>query len=66
MPKRPIQVVIKVGNSLAVVLPKNITKELGIGRGDVITFAVYGENSVVVRKLTSDEIKQLQPEHLKY
>jgi antitoxin component of MazEF toxin-antitoxin module len=54
--------IIKIGNSLAVVLPKNVAQELKFERGDLVTYAVYGENSIVIKKVTTEEIKQMKPE----
>lgn len=56
-----IQRVLKVGNSLAVILPVHVHRALGMKRGDNISFAVWQENEVVIRKLTDDDLQKLKP-----
>lgn len=48
--------IIKNGTSLAVVVPKNILTALRWERGDQIAFGVLDTNSIVIRKLTQEEI----------
>lgn len=61
-----IQRVIKVGTSLAVVLPVNVCRALCIQRGDRVAFGVFEDNTLVVRKLTEAEVRALRPQQFKY
>lgn len=56
----------KVGDSLAVTLPASVCRALNIQRGDVVTIGVFEENTVVVRRLTRDDLKNIQPEQIIY
>lgn len=61
-----VQRVQKVGNSLAVVIPAKVARALAIQRDDMVLVEVYGENSVVVRRLTAEQIILLQPVKLNF
>lgn len=58
--------VIKVGSSLGVVLPVAVCRTLGIARGDLVSFGVFEENTVVIRKVTPEQLKQLAPKTILY
>lgn len=53
--------VIKNGNSLAVVIPINILRELGIKRGDQIVFAIAEGDVICMRKITDAEKLKIKP-----
>jgi len=55
-----IQRVIKVGNSLAVILPKYLTSTLQIERGDVVILSCVEENEVRVRKIDEKTLRNLR------
>lgn len=48
--------VIKTGNSLGVVIPKELLTALNLLRGDQVLFGIYNQNSIVIRKLEADEL----------
>lgn len=64
MAKKAIQTVLKIGNSLGVILPVDVCRGLGIARGDQVSFAVFEENTVMVRKLTAEELQSLKPKYI--
>jgi antitoxin component of MazEF toxin-antitoxin module len=51
--------VIKTGTSLCVVIPKEILTALRIERGDQVAFGIHDENSLVIRKITQEEILRI-------
>lgn len=53
--------VIKVGSSLAVVIPAELSRALNIKRGDHIVYAVFSENQFCVRRLTDEELRAMKP-----
>lgn len=53
--------IIKNGTSLAVVIPKNILRDLNFQRGDVIVFAVAEGDVLCLRKVKEAELLQLKP-----
>ena len=53
--------VIRTGTSLCVVIPKEILQALKIQRGDQVAFGIYDFNSLIIRKITSEEITKLNP-----
>lgn len=55
-----ISKIIKTGNSLCVVIPKNILNALALQRGDQVVFGIYNENSLVIRKIESEELLALK------
>lgn len=59
MALRRFQRVIKVGDSLAVVLPTEVTRGLEIQRGMPIMLAVLAANIVQIKFLTDYEVQQL-------
>lgn len=58
--------VIKVGNSLAVVIPKEIASGLKIKRGDQVIFGVFNENEFCVRRITQKQLQDLKPNDISY
>lgn len=61
-----LQRVIKVGSSLAVTLPVEVCRALGIERGDAVTLGIFEENTVVIRRLTDADLKLLRPQQILY
>lgn len=61
-----VQRVIRVGTSLAVVLPADICRSLKIEKGDSISFGVFESDTVVVRKLSANDLRSLRPEIIFY
>lgn len=53
--------VIKVGDSLAVVIPRSVRDALFIQRGDQLAWCLYGDSEVFFRKLDAAELQQLKP-----
>lgn len=53
--------VIKVGDSLAVVIPRAVRDLLLIERGDQLAWFLFGEAGVYYKKLTVDELQQIKP-----
>ncbi len=51
---------IKNGTSLAIIIPKDILKAVGLQRGDLVVFKDYGVNQFSVRWLTGKEIKEIK------
>lgn len=49
--------IIRTGNSLCVVIPKNILKALKLERGDQVAFGIYNENTLTITKLNPADIK---------
>jgi len=58
--------VIRVGTSLAVVIPKKIRVPLKIERGDYLVAAVYQDGAFVLGKPNAEAIKNLKPPTLSY
>ena len=53
--------VIRVGSSLAVIIPVGVCRELNYQRGDQIAFCVYGNDVIAMWKLSDDDIRSLRP-----
>jgi antitoxin component of MazEF toxin-antitoxin module len=58
--------VIKVGDSLAVVIPVAILRGLKINRGDRVVFGVYDDNTFAVRRVPPQELRDLKPTEVKF
>lgn len=56
-----IRSVVKVGSSVAVVIPANIAAAFGLLPGDQIAFAVYDNGTFCGRKVTAAELLQIKP-----
>ena len=52
--------VVRVGNSLGVIIPKNILVGINFKRGDTIMFSEYAPGQVMLRCLTDIEIRNLK------
>ena len=52
--------VIRTGTSLCVVIPKEILQALKIQRGDQVCFGIYDNNSLVIRKILSEEVQGIK------
>ena len=53
--------VIKVGSSLAVVVPAQLARAMNLERGDQIVYAIFSKNQFVVRRLTDEELRAMKP-----
>ncbi len=53
--------VIKVGSSLAVVVPAQLARAMNLERGDQIVYAIFSANQFVVRRLTDEELRAMKP-----
>lgn len=53
--------VIKVGNSHAVVIPRDILVALNIQRGDQVSFGVYSDDVICIRKISQRDLLNLRP-----
>lgn len=56
--------VIRVGSSLALVIPVQILRGLKIARGDKVVFGVYDENTIAIRRITTEELQKFKPQEL--
>lgn len=54
--------VIKVGTSLGIIIPKSLLTDLNILRGDHVVFGLFSEGQFFVRKLSTNELRQLRPQ----
>ena len=52
--------VLKIGNSLGIVIPLDVLKAVGLRRGDLVMFKDFGVNEFSVRWLTPVEIKEIK------
>lgn len=52
--------VLKVGNSLGVIVPIEILRGLGIQRGDDVVFGVASGDVICIRKITDAEKLQIK------
>lgn len=48
---------IKVGDSLGIIIPKNILDALKWERGDQIVFGVYDETNIIIKRVTDTDLK---------
>lgn len=53
--------VTKTGNSLTVVIPRNICNALSIQRGDQVSFGVYSDDVICIRKISQRDLLTLKP-----
>lgn len=51
--------IIRNGTSLSVVIPKEILQALKIQRGDQVAFSILNERSIVISKISSEEIRRI-------
>lgn len=51
----------RVGTSLAVVIPVNILRALKIERGDQMAFGVYVEDVICIRKIQQEDLLKIKP-----
>lgn len=56
--------IIKNGTSLAVVIPKEILTALNLQRGDQVSFFVYDLDTIVVRRVTQQDLLNLKPKNI--
>ena len=53
--------IIRIGNSLAVVIPVGLLRQLDIVKGDVVIMGVLGDRQIGIRVLLDSEVKQYTP-----
>ena len=51
----------KIGNSLGIIIPKNILTALDIQRGDQVSFGVYADDVICLRKISNADLLKLKP-----
>lgn len=56
--------VMRVGSSLAIVIPVNILRALKIERGDQMTFGVYADDVICIRKIQQEDLQKLKPKNI--
>lgn len=54
----------RVGSSLAIVIPVNILRALKIERGDQMTFGIYADDVICIRKIQQAELLKLKPQNI--
>lgn len=60
------QTVIKVGNSLGIILPKYIVKELNLKLGQRLYLDVYQNEKTLTLRLNKNMAKGITPEFIKF
>jgi antitoxin component of MazEF toxin-antitoxin module len=58
--------VTRLGNGLAIVIPRAVLQSMNIKRGDHVVVAVYDKNIFAVRKIPQQELRDLKPGDLKF
>lgn len=58
--------VIKVGGSVAVIIPADIARQMEIQKGDQLICVVYVSGTIGLKKLSDAEKLQLKPPHIPY
>ena len=53
--------IIKTGTSLCIVIPKNILDALKMERGDQVVFGILPDNTLAIRKVSTEELKAWKP-----
>ena len=56
--------IIKTGSSLCVVLPKEILKAMNMQRGDQISFWVYDQDTIILRRVSPADLLNLKPHNI--
>lgn len=59
-----VQKVIKVGNAIAVIVPVEVARALKIERGDQVTFGVFEDDVICIRKITQEDLRKLKPQQV--
>ncbi len=52
-----ISKIIRTGNSLCVVIPKNILHALNLQRGDQVVFGISAGDVLMIKKITNEDKK---------
>ena len=60
-----VKKVIKHGNSLAVVIPADLCRDLLINRGDFVALAWDKDNGIVLRPITNETARSLKEKDVK-
>ena len=58
--------VLKVGTSLAVVIPAELARALHIERGDQVVYGAFTDNQFTVRRLTTEELQAMKPHAIEF
>jgi len=66
MENRRIGKITRLGNSLAIVIPRPILRVLKMERGDQVVFGVYDENTVAIRKILPEELRSIRTEEVQF
>lgn len=56
--------IIRVGNSLGVLIPSEILKGYHWERGDILVFGFAGQDHLYIKKLSDKEINDLKPNEI--
>jgi len=56
----------RLGNSLAIIIPKSILTAQNLQRGDLFGFGIYDDNKIILKKLSDKEILQIKPPDIDY
>lgn len=54
--------VLKTGNSLSIVIPREVRDALGIQRGDQMSFGIYSDDVICIRKISHRDLLKLKPQ----
>ena len=60
------QKVIQVGNSLGLIIPKHIVKELKLRLGQVLHLDLYVEEETLTLRVNKNKAKGITPEFIKF
>ncbi len=57
---------VKVGDSLAVIIPKPVVRAMNFKRGDQFVCAIYDETTIYLRKLDDADLLKFKPPAIIY
>lgn len=52
--------IMRVGTSLSIVIPVEILRALKMERGDQVVFGVYDDNTIIIKKIPDNELRNFQ------
>lgn len=55
--------IIKTGNSLCIVIPKEILNAVKLERGDQVVFGIFGYEGILLRKIKPEELQLIKLAH---
>lgn len=55
--RREIQRVVKVGNALAVIVPRDILRALKMQRGDLVTVSCIDPREIIIRRVSAEDVR---------